>query len=118
MGRLGGGVEREPLGVRLDRGDDRARLDCGADQAVVDDIDRDHVRGRAQRRPHRGLIAARPAEATLPGAHSCSCGAPGAMRRARVGHGGQRLVVHHDALGGVRRRARVSAITAATGSPT
>ena len=40
---------------------------------------------------------------TLPGAHVVQLRRAGRLRGARVGDGGQRLVVHRDALGGIRR---------------
>ena len=107
MRRLRRAVKRKLLALRIDGADDRARLDRRPDQAVVDEIDRDHVRGRSQPCAHGGFVAARPAKADV---------APGAcvqlrrslsLRRARVGDGGERRVVHLEALDrvdGLRQR--------------
>jgi hypothetical protein len=69
MRRLRRAVERKLLALRINDADNRARLDRRADQAVVDEIDCDHVRGRSQRRAHGGFVAARPAKADV------ACGA-------------------------------------------
>ena len=89
------------LAVRLGGGDRRARLDRRPHQAVVDEIDRDHVGGRCERRAHGGFVAARPAKADVAGRGLVQLRRVRRLRGARVGDGGKRLVIHLDALGGV-----------------
>ena len=101
MGGLGRRIEREPAAIRLGGGDGRARLDRRAHQAVVDEIDRDHVGGRCERRAHRGLVAARPAEADIAGRGLVQLRRARRLRGAGVGDGGERLVIDLDALGGI-----------------
>ena len=103
MGGLGGGVEREPAAIRFGGGDRRARFDRRSHQAVVDEIDGDHVRGRCECRAHRGFVAARPAKTDIAGRRFVQLRRARRLRGARVGHGGQRLVVDLDAFGGVGR---------------
>ena len=59
--------EREGAGHRVDCRKRRARLERGADEAIVDEIDRDLVRRARERGAHRRLVAARPAEADIAG---------------------------------------------------
>jgi hypothetical protein len=99
MGRLRGGIEREAVGARIDRGDHRARLDRATDQAIVDEIERDLVRSGLERLAHRGLVAARPAEADIAGRGLVQLRRAWHQRGTHVGHGGQRLVVDTDQLG-------------------
>ena len=99
MGRLRRAVKRKPLALRIDGADDRARLDRRPDQAVVDEIDRDHVGSGTQRRAHGGFVAARPAKADVPPGACVQLRRSLSLRRARVGDGGERRVVHLDALG-------------------
>ncbi len=87
--------------MRIDGADDRARLDRRADQAVVDEIDRDHVGGGSQRRAHGGFVAARPAKTDVAGGARMQLRRALSLRRARVGDGGERRVVHREALGRV-----------------
>ena len=101
MGGLRGGVEREPAAVRLGGGDGRARLDRRSHQAVVDEIDRDHVGGRGERRAYRGLVAARPAKADVAGRGLVQLRRLRRLRGACVGDGGKRFVVDLDPLGGI-----------------
>ena len=101
MGRLGRGVERELPALGLDCSDERARLDRRSHQAVVDDVDRDHMRSGAERGTHRGFVAPRPAKANVAGGGFVQLRRACRLRGARVGGGGQRLVVDRDALGRV-----------------
>ena len=48
-------------------GQHRARLDRGADQPVVDEVELDHMGRAVERLAHRGLVAAREAEADVAG---------------------------------------------------
>ena len=103
MGRLGRGIERELVGAGLGCGDEGARLDRRADQAIVDEIDRDRVRGRLQRLAHRGFVAARPTKADIAGCRRMQLRRVPRLRRARIGDGGQRRVIDRDGLGRIRR---------------
>src|SRR6516164_8207347 len=99
MRRLGRAVKRELVALRIDGADDRARLDRGPDQAVVDEIDRDHVGGRSQRRAYGGLVAARPAKANVARGAGMQLRRSLSLRRARGGDGAKRCVVPRDARG-------------------
>ena len=85
--RLRGAVERQPVGRRVDRRHRGTRLDRGADEAIVHEIDRDLVRGRPKRRAHRGLVAARRAEADVARRGYVQLRRARRLRGARVGHG-------------------------------
>ena len=88
-----------------------ARLDRRADQAIVDEIDRDLVRGRSQRRAHRGFVAARPAKADIAGCRRRAAAArPGACAARASVTAGSGCVIDLDALGRIRRLRKVSAI--------
>src|SRR5262249_59005762 len=90
MRRLRRAVERELLALRIDGADDRARLDRRSDQAVVDEIDRDHVGGGTERRAHGGFVAARPAKAHVAWGARMQPWRTVSLRRARIGDGGER----------------------------
>ena len=101
MRSLRGGVERELVALRL--GQHRARFDRRADQTVVDEIDGNNVSGAAEGCPHGRLVAARPAKANVAGSARVQLRRGRCLRRARIGDGGERRVVHLDTLGGVER---------------
>jgi hypothetical protein len=101
MGSLRGGVEREFFALRF--GERRARFECRADQTVVDEIDRDHVGGAAERRTHGRFVAACPAKANVAGSADVELRRVRCLRRTRIGDGGERLVAHLDTLGRVER---------------
>ena len=94
-------IKREFLGLRLAH--DRARLDCRAGQAVVDEIERDHMRGGAECRAHGRLIASRPAEAHVAGCAGMQLRRSRCARRVRIGDGDERLVLNLHAFGRVER---------------
>ena len=102
--RLRRAHERELAGAGLDGRERRPRLDRRADEAVVDEIDRDLVRRGLERGAHRRLVAARPAEADVAGRGLVQLRRAARLRGARVGDRRERLVVDGDALGGVGRR--------------
>ena len=76
--------QREPAGGGLDGGERGARLERRADEAVVDEIDRDLVRRRRERGAHRRLVAARPAEADVAGRGLVQPRRARSLRRAHV----------------------------------
>ena len=102
MRRLGGVVERDRPGDRIVGRDRRARLQRGAGDTVVVDVDRDRACGRFHCAGNRHLVAAGPDVADIPRRlfvqHGLGTdGIPG------TDHGRQRLVPEFDQLGRVVR---------------
>ena len=117
---LGRTQERE-LGVAGRRYCKRsARLDRGADQTIVEEFD---TRPRARLTQTRLATAFSSPRAQrkqiLPGAASCSCGAPDGHCGMSVDDRGEGVVFHLHQLGGVERPTRIAVRDhSAIGSPT
>ena len=108
--RLRRAIERELVGARGWKRDQRARLDrARRSRRLLTRSMRDHVRAPSAKAAATAASSPRAQrKQTLPGAASCSCGAPCACARARVGDRGQGLVIDVDTFGGVQRLRRAS----------
>ena len=102
MDRLGGVVERDRPGDGIVGGDRRARLQRGAGDAVVVDVDLDGARGRFHRAAGRRLVSPAPDVADIARRLVVQHGF-GADGRARAYRGGQRRVANVDQFGRVVR---------------
>ena len=90
----------------------RARLERGDHQALVDQFDAHHMRCVLEGALERGLLLAvgigrrAPVEADIAGRFRPKLRRAGCCRRARIGHGVERLVIDRDFFAGVLRRLR------------
>ena len=120
MRTLRRGVKSRAAAGRIVIADGVARLHRVDDDAVVDEFERDDVRGLGE----GGVGCLGVARVIVPIEHDVAGNVVEKLRRAgrhrilRLGDRGQRLVFDLDRLGGIARRRKVSATTRATGSPT
>ena len=103
VGRLGRAVERELLGIRQAEREHRAWLDRRADQAVVDEIERDDMGCPTKSFAHGGFVAAPPAKAHIGRGARMQLRGISRLRGTRIGDRRQRLIVDLDTLGRIRR---------------
>ena len=102
MRYLRGAIERK-LAVRAAVGQNGARLDCRADQAVVDEVETHHMCGGAKGFAHGDFVAAREAEADVAGRGLVKLRRIVAHRGFRIGHRWQRLIINLHEIGSVTR---------------
>ncbi len=98
-------IERPSPGERVGHRGGGARLDGGAGDAVVDEVDLDDMGGAGEGAVHRRRVAARPAEGDI--ARRVGVDGLGLQQRGRrVRHRGQRRVGDIDQFGCIERRRR------------
>ncbi len=107
MRDLGGRVNHQFMAVHaaIGRGDgnDRARFERGARDAVIDQIALDHMFGAGKRRVHGGLIAALESQYLVARRLRMQLHCARCDRIPHVDHGRQRFPVDFDQFGGVER---------------
>ena len=104
MDALRAELQGEAAARRIVRGEAGARLEEGDDEALVDELERDDMRGAGEGGVGRGAIAGLVGEEPVRGQRVPDQRGARRVGFGEVGDGEERLVLDRDALGGLLRR--------------